>query len=115
MLTKSLANELWQRQIDVNLLVPGPVATTTLSRQDPNSVISAEEILQNYREKPPAGLPAWERVKHPDEVADLALQMANYAIGGPTGQTFHWRDDHCRWRPLHKKDRDGFGEGNAGC
>ena len=88
MLTESLANELWEQQIDVNTLVPGPVATTTLSRQDPNSGVTSEDILEKYAKEPPSGLPAWERVKHPDEVANLALQMANYPIGGPTGQVF---------------------------
>lgn len=88
MLTNALASELWQRQIDVNTLVPGPVATTTLSQGDPASGVTAEEILTRYADAPPAGLPAWERVKHPQEVAVLAVQMARYPIGGPTGQVF---------------------------
>ena len=63
-------------------------ATTTLSRQDPNSGVTTEEILDKFTNAPPAGLPACERVKHPDEVAALALQLASYPTGGPTGQVF---------------------------
>ena len=88
MLTEGLANELWDRGITVNTLVPGPTATTTLSRQDPLSGVTTEDILEKFTNEPPAGLPAWERVKHPDEVAQLALQMASYGAGGPTGQVF---------------------------
>ena len=88
MFTEALANELWDRQIEVNTIIPGPTATTTLSQQDPNSGVTTEDILDNFTKSPPAGLPAWERVKHPDEVAELALQLASYPIGGPTGQVF---------------------------
>lgn len=88
MFTESLANELWQRDIEINTLVPGPTATTTLSRQDPDSGVTTDEILNKYTKSPPAGLPPWERVKHPDEVAELAVQILSYPIGGPTGQVF---------------------------
>ena len=88
MFTESLANELWERKIEVNTLIPGPTATTTLSRQDPESGVTTDDILDKFTSAPPAGLPAWERVKHPDEVAALALHLASYPIGGPTGQVF---------------------------
>ena len=88
MFTEALANELWSRQIEVNTIIPGPTATTTLSRQDPNSDVTTDDILEAYTNAPPAGLPAWERVKHPDEVAALALHLASYPVGGPTGQVF---------------------------
>ena len=88
MFTESLANELWARDIEVNTIIPGPTAPTTLSQQDPNSGVTTEDILAQYTHQPPAGLPAWERVKHPDEVAALALQLASYPVGGPTGQVF---------------------------
>lgn len=88
MFTEALANELWNREIEVNTIIPGPTATTTLSRQDPDSGVTTEEIMAKYTTAPPAGLPAWERVKHPDEVAQLALQLASYPVGGPTGQVF---------------------------
>ena len=88
MFTEALANELWQQKIDVNTVIPGPTATTTLSQQDPRSGVTTEAILDKFTHEPPAGLPAWERVKHPDEVAALALQLASYPISGPTGQVF---------------------------
>ena len=88
MFTEALANELWKQKIDVNTIIPGPTATTTLSQQDPNSGVTTEAILDKYTHESPAGLPAWERVKHPDEVAALALQLASYPLGGPTGQVF---------------------------
>jgi len=88
MLTEGLANELWENGIEVNTIIPGPTATTTLSRQDPNSGVTTGDILEKFTSEPPAGLPKWERVKHPDEVGTLALQMACYPAGGPTGQVF---------------------------
>ncbi len=87
-LTEVLANELWQRDIDVNNIVPGPVATSTFSREDPASRSTPEELLEKYKQELPTGLPKWERVKHPDEVADLVLWLAAMPKGGPTGQTF---------------------------
>ena len=87
-MTEGLANELWEKEIEVNTIIPGPTATTTLSRQDPRAGIKTEDILEKFTNEPPAGLPKWERVKHPDEVAEFALQLACYPIGGPTGQVF---------------------------
>ncbi|MEM7303023.1 MAG: SDR family oxidoreductase [Pseudomonadota bacterium] len=88
MLTESLANELWPRKIDANNIVPGPVATSTFSREDPAIRSSPEALLERYKDELPAGLPKWERVKHPNEIADLALWLASMPVGGPTGQTF---------------------------
>lgn len=88
MLTEGLANELWSRDIDVNSLVPGPTATATFDNAAPGEERTPEEILALGPESLPKGLPAWERVKHPDEVAALALQLASYPVGGPTGQVF---------------------------
>lgn len=88
MFTGCLANELWPRKIDVNNIVPGPVATTTFSREDPANRSTPEELLEKYKSEVPHGLPKWERVKHPDEVANLAFQLATMPNGGPTGQTF---------------------------
>lgn len=88
MFTESLANELWPRKIDVNNLVPGPSATTTFSREDPALKTSPEDLLERYKNELPKGLPEWERVKHPDEVADLAHWIVTMPEGGPTGQTF---------------------------
>ena len=88
MMTEGLANELWSRDIEVNSLVPGPTATATFDNAEVGSERSPEDILSAGKEELPKGLPAWERVKHPDEVAALALQLASYPIGGPTGQVF---------------------------
>ena len=59
MFTEALANELWQQKIDVNTIIPGPSATTTLSQPDPISGVTTEAILDKYISEPPAGLPAW--------------------------------------------------------
>ena len=88
MFSQTLANELWPRNIDVNLVVPGPVATTTFSREDPSTGVTAEDILDRFANDLPAGLPACERLKHPDEVADLVIELASWRQGGPTGQIF---------------------------
>ena len=88
MLTESLANELWEFGVEVNSLVPGPTATTTFDNKPAGQERSAEAILSAEKETLPKGLPRWERVKHPDEVAEFALSLASYPPGGPTGQVF---------------------------
>ena len=88
MMTDGLANELWNREIEVNSLVPGPTATATFDNAKTGHERSPEDILSAGPDTLPKGLPAWERVKHPDEVAKMALQMACYPTGGPTGQIF---------------------------
>ncbi len=88
MMTEGLANELWDRDIEVNSLVPGPTATATFDNAKHGQERSPEDILSAGPEALPKGLPAWERVKHPDEVAKTALQMASYPTGGPTGRVF---------------------------
>ncbi|MEL7099725.1 MAG: SDR family NAD(P)-dependent oxidoreductase [Pseudomonadota bacterium] len=88
MMTDGLATELWSRGIDVNSLVPGPTATATFDNAAPGAERSPEDILSGGAGALPKGLPAWERIKHPDEVATLALQLVSYPTGGPTGQIF---------------------------
>ena len=88
MMTDGLANELWARDIDVNSLVPGPTATATFQNANPSEAKTPEEVLSQGEDALPKGLPAWERVKHPDEVANLALHLATQPIGGPTGQVY---------------------------
>jgi 3-oxoacyl-[acyl-carrier protein] reductase len=88
MMTEGLANELWSRDIDVNSLVPGPTATATFQNADPSVAQAPDELLAQGGDALPKGLPAWERVKHPDEVAELALHLATRPVGGPTGQIY---------------------------
>lgn len=89
MFTEALANELQSRRIDVNNLIPGPTATSAFDPvKDSSKRSTADELLAHYAGKPPPGLPEVERLKHPDEVADLALYMATMPEGGPNGQTF---------------------------
>jgi len=88
MMTDGLANELWNRDIDVNSLIPGPTATATFDNAKPGKERSPEDILSAGPDALPKGLPAWERVKHPDEVAEMALHLATRPIGGPTGQIY---------------------------
>lgn len=90
MFTETLANELQSRQIDVNNLIPGPVATSIFDDMDKTIVkrSTPDEVLARYADKLPLGLPETERLKHPDEVAELAFYMATMPVGGPNGQTF---------------------------
>tara|TARA_Y100000590_G_scaffold91031_1_gene102688 strand:+ start:652 stop:1296 length:645 start_codon:yes stop_codon:yes gene_type:complete len=87
-LTESLALQLWDRGIDVNNLVPGPVATSTFNQDDPSNRLDPADIMTLYEDGPPPQFPSVERVKHPDEVANLALYIATFGKGGPNGQTF---------------------------
>ncbi|MDA0746750.1 MAG: SDR family NAD(P)-dependent oxidoreductase [bacterium] len=74
MLTRCLAEEVWQHGIDVNELIPGPVATDlTHGRMQVGA---------------PAPFAPSERVKTPEDVAPLALWLAAQPSGGPTAQSF---------------------------
>ena len=86
--TECLANEVWKRGIDVNNLIPGPVATEMFNWKGRERSHSTEEVLDKFKDGLPPMFPPQERMKHPDEVADLALYMATRPVGGPTGQTF---------------------------
>lgn len=74
MLTQCMAEEFWDKGIEVNELVPGPVATE-----------ATKDIMEVGG--PPPFAPS-ERVKTPEEVAPLALWLATQKPGGPTGQSF---------------------------
>ncbi len=74
MLTRCMADELWDRQIEVNELIPGPVET------------DATRSFMSVGGTPPFA--SSERVKSPEEVAPLALWLATQPKGGPTGQSF---------------------------
>lgn len=88
MFTEALANELQPRSIDVNNLIPGPTATSAFDNKPAGKRSTSSELLDRFSDNPPPGLPEVERLKHPDEVASLALLMACMPMGGPNGQTF---------------------------
>jgi len=73
-LSATLAQEVWRWGIDVNELVPGPVAT---------------DMTQGRFEvgQPPEHLPS-ERVKAPEAVASFVVDLLRLGPGGPTGQVF---------------------------
>ncbi|MCZ6633023.1 MAG: SDR family NAD(P)-dependent oxidoreductase [bacterium] len=71
MFTQCLAEEVWEHGIDVNELVPGPVAS-----RDPSRVGAT------------SGFAPSERVKATEDVAPLALFLATQPPGGPTAQSF---------------------------
>jgi 3-oxoacyl-[acyl-carrier protein] reductase len=75
MLTRVLAQELWQDNISVNELIPGPVLTSmdaqVVAPQQP-TVFSIDS----------------EWIKTPDDVAPLALFLATQPPVGPTAQSF---------------------------
>ena len=75
MLTRVLAQELWEHNISVNELVPGPVATpgaTAAWQQEENSVNTIDS----------------EWVKQSADVLPLALFLATQPDKGPTSQSF---------------------------
>ena len=75
MLTRVLAQELWEHNISVNELVPGPVVTRSSSagsNDDQSSVFTIDS----------------EWIKQPDEVAPLAFFLATQPDKGPTSQSF---------------------------
>jgi len=74
MLTRCLAEELWEKGIEVNELIPGPVAT--------------ELTRGSMRVGAPPPFAPSERVKPPEDVVSLALWLAAQPPGGPTGQSF---------------------------
>ena len=71
MLTRVLAQELWQCNISVNELIPGPVNTSI-----DGGTGSAVTAIQS------------EWVKEPEDVAPLALFLASQPLVGPTAQSF---------------------------
>ncbi len=73
-LMKTISEEVWAHGIDVNEVVPGPVATR----------LTAALVQVGAA---PEGLPS-ERVKSPTEVAELVGWLARQRVGGPTGQIF---------------------------
>ena len=74
MFTRCLAEEVWEHGINVNELIPGPVATYLTRNQ---MTVGG----------PPPFAPS-EYVKGPDDIVPLALFLATQPSHGPTGQTF---------------------------
>jgi 3-oxoacyl-[acyl-carrier protein] reductase len=74
MFTRCLAVEVWEDNITVNELIPGPVYTELTSgifqRDQPHPAIESE----------------W--VKQPEDVVPLAMFLATQSAHGPTGQSF---------------------------
>ena len=75
MLMRVLAQEVWQHNISVNELIPGPVLTERVARtfaDRPDSVFQIDS----------------EWIKTPEDVVPLALFLATQPDKGPTGQTY---------------------------
>ena len=74
MFTQVLAREVWEQGVEVNEIVPGPVATRLTEGR--------------MRVGGPPPFDPSERVKAPAEVAELVLWLATRPAGGPTAQSF---------------------------
>jgi 3-oxoacyl-[acyl-carrier protein] reductase len=75
MLTRVLAQELWQYNISVNELIPGPVETPMTAA---TSVRHGDTVFAIDSE--------W--IKAPEDVVPLALFLATQPAVGPTAQSF---------------------------
>jgi 3-oxoacyl-[acyl-carrier protein] reductase len=76
MLTRCLAEEVWQHNIEVNEIIPGPVYTE-----------ATRDVFDPTGTQPPPFAES-ERVKPPEELGPLAVFLASRPTGGPTGQSF---------------------------
>jgi 3-oxoacyl-[acyl-carrier protein] reductase len=76
MLTRVLAQELAPHAIDVNELIPGPVATA----------MTASLAAQQHLDGNPTLQQEW--FKQPEDVVPMALFLATQPHRGPTGQCF---------------------------
>ncbi len=74
MLTRVLAQEVWQENISVNELIPGPVDTAMTTNTDARQGVA---FTSNS-----------EWIKQPTDVIPLALFLATQPVVGPTGQSF---------------------------
>lgn len=74
MLTRVLAQEVWQDNISVNELIPGPVETSMTTSADARQGV--------------AFTTSSEWIKQPDDVIPLALFLATQPDIGPTAQSF---------------------------
>lgn len=74
MLTRVLAQEVWQHNISVNELIPGPVDTTMTTSVDARLGV--------------AFTTSSEWIKQPTDVIPLAIFLATQPAVGPTAQSF---------------------------
>ena len=74
MLTRVLAQEVWQDNISVNELIPGPVETAMTTSTDARQGVA---FTTNS-----------EWIKEPEDVTPLALFLATQPTIGPTAQSF---------------------------
>jgi len=75
MLTRVLARELASSNIDVNELVPGPVATSILATQAAGAHLKSPSMGEEW-------------FKTPEDLLPLAMFLATQPARGPTGQSF---------------------------
>ncbi len=75
MLTRVLAQELAEKRISVNELVPGPVDTGDGAKDKSDRPSVASESPSEW-------------VKRPEDVVPLALFLASQPLVGPTAQRF---------------------------
>ncbi len=73
MFTRTLAQEVWQDNISVNELIPGPVRTA----------INADDTKKTGKPRI-----ASEWLKRPEDVIPMALFLATQPLVGPTAQSF---------------------------
>jgi 3-oxoacyl-[acyl-carrier protein] reductase len=73
MFTRGLAQEVWQDNISVNELIPGPVRTA----------MNSEETRRTGKPRI-----ASEWLKTPEDVVPMALFLASQPLVGPTAQSF---------------------------
>ena len=77
MFTRCLAEEVWQHNITVNELIPGPVATVATRLTGDRMQVGG-----------PPPYASSEVIKEPEDVAPLALFLATQPDRGPTAQSF---------------------------
>jgi 3-oxoacyl-[acyl-carrier protein] reductase len=75
MLTRVLAQELWQYNISVNEIIPGPVHTPMTAEASAHSSDTVFGIDSEW-------------IKTPEDVVPLALFLATQPTIGPTAQSF---------------------------
>ncbi|QQK76574.1 SDR family oxidoreductase [Salicibibacter cibarius] len=78
MLTRVLAQELWQYNISINEIIPGPVRTR---------LTNGGEVFKKQNDEKLKSFDS-EWIKDPEDVVPLALFLATQKDEGPSGQSF---------------------------